>query len=177
MDERIERIIKRYGVRIVGDGTQLAVAPFIAKPQNAEDLDFLKAHKPEIISYIKAEKAKKEAEYQEYLRKLNGIEGLQEIRNALSDLESWHREFEKSFEDVGGMGVRQKPQYDFDALYAKYPRAAAYIRADNYSDASHYVKAAAGSKAKKRILDGDDPTTVIAEMETEWDTYCKNSID
>lgn len=69
------------------------------------------------------------------------------------------------------LGVRTKPKYDFDAMYAKYPRAKAYLDALEFSRASNYAKAAAGSKALEAIINGDDYNDAIATMIAEWDAY------
>ena len=80
------------------------------------------------------------------------------------------------FADVGGLGVRPRPQYDFDALYAKYPRAAAYLKADGMALAEHDVKAAAGRKARERIINGEDGSEALADAEAEWAAYCAEHI-
>ena len=38
------------------------------------------------------------------------------------------------------------------------------------------MKSAAGRKAKERIINGEDPATVLAEMETEWAEYCARRV-
>lgn len=170
----MKKIIAKYNIRIGGDGTQLEVEKRIVK--NPEDLAFVKSHKQEIIAFIKAEEEAKQRAFEERQAKIKAIDGLEEIRAALADVEAWHSEFEASFSDVGGLGVRPKPQYDFDALYAKYPRAAAYLKAESFEYASHYAKSAAGKKAKDRIINGEDHSKVIAEMESEWKAYCDNHL-
>lgn len=170
----MKELIAKYNIRIGGDGTQLAMDKRIAK--NPEDLAFVKSHKPEIMAFIKAEKEAKQKSIEERQAKIKAIEGLEEIRAALADVEAWHYELAASFFDVGGLGVRPKPQYDFDALYAKYPRAAAYLKAESFEYASHYAKSAAGKKAKERIINGEDPNKVITEMESEWKAYCDEHI-
>lgn len=108
--------------------------------------------------------------------KINAIPGLKEIQAAKEDLENWHYEFEDSFKDVGGMGVRPKPQYDFEALYKKYPRAYAFLKAEAYSRAANYAKAAAGKKALERIINGEECDAVLSEMESEWSAYCNEHV-
>ena len=66
----------------------------------------------------------------------------------------------------------QERQSKIDALKAKYPRAAAYLKAREWGCAAHYVKAKAGRDAEERIINGEDHATVIAEMEKSWDAYC-----
>lgn len=174
MKENIAKFIKQYNVRIHTDGVHLACDKRIAK--NAQDMAFMQEHKPEIMQYIKDEAAAKKAAAEERRRKIDAIEGLQEIRDARADLSRWHDEFNRSFRNVGGMGVRQKPEYDFAAMEARYPRAAAYLKAESYEYASHYAKSAAGKKALERIINGEDPNTVIADMEAEWKAHCDEHI-
>ena len=109
-------------------------------------------------------------------RLVNAIEGLKEIRDAEHDIENWHYEFNKSFENVGGLGVRPKPNYNFSEMYAKYPRAAAYIKADEYRNASNYRKSAIGQNALNKIVNGEDYVLVIENMEREWSEYCVEHI-
>ena len=170
----IAEIIKKYNIRIGGDGTQLAVDKSIAK--NPEDIAFVKAHKHEIMESIKAEADAKRRASEERAAKIAAIEGLDEIRAAHADLAAWHEEWNRSFDDVGGLGVRQKPEYDFGALNEKYPRAAAYLKAEAFENASNYAKASAGKKAKERIINGEDYETAIAEMESEWKKHCEEHI-
>ena len=66
----------------------------------------------------------------------------------------------------------QERQSKIYALQAKYPRAAAYLKAREWGCAAHYVKAKAGRDAEERIINGEDHATVIAEMEKSWDAYC-----
>ena len=56
-------------------------------------------------------------------------------------------------------------------MYAKYPRAKAYLEASAYANAEHYVKAAAGGKALEAIINGEDYAEAIAVMEADWSKY------
>lgn len=49
-------------------------------------------------------------------------------------------------------------------------------KAEAYEQAENYVKSAAGRKAKERIINGEDPATVLSEMETEWAEYCARRV-
>lgn len=141
--------------------------------RRAGDLDAVKAAKPEILAILMAEREAEERAYQERQEKINSIPGLKEIKEARRDLEKWSDEFRASFEseDGGGVGVRPKPKYDLAAMYAKYPRAKAYLLADEYADAANYAKAKAGEKAREAIINGEDPEAAIATMEAEWTAY------
>lgn len=174
MKFEIAEIIKKYNIRISKDGAQLACDKRIMK--DAEAVEFVKSHKAEIIAYIKNEEDAKRRAAEERKAKIAAIEGLEEIRDARADLAAWHEEFNASFNDVGGLGVRPKPEYDFDALNAQYPRAAAYLAAEAFEYAANYAKSAAGKKAKERIINGEDYKQAIADMEAEWKEHCEKHI-
>lgn len=69
-----------------------------------------------------------------------------------------------------------KPAVSITELYEKYPKAAAMLQAEAYSSASNVAKSSAGRKARERIIDGEDYTQVIADMEKEWTDYCDEHV-
>lgn len=172
---KIEEMIKKYNISIVENGVQIRVDMKIAK--HPADVEFVKSHKQEIMDFIRKAEKDARARLEERKRKIEAIEGLNEIRAAMDDMESWRNEFKASFKDVGGLGVRPKPEYDFPALFAKYPKAAAYLKAESFAFAHHDVKAAAGKLALERIIEGEDYEAVIADMESEWSEFCMNNLD
>lgn len=140
------------------------------------DWEKIVSAKEEIKTILLREFEAEQLAAEEREAKINAIPGLKEIQAAKTDLENWQYEFEESFKDVGGMGVRPKPQYDFEELYRKYPRASAYLKAEAYSRAANYAKASAGKKALERIINGEDCDAVLEEMESEWSAYCDEHI-
>lgn len=168
--------IKKYNIRIPKDHPDnLAIEATIIK-KNPSIVTILKANKQEIMSIIREEQAEQERAIEERKAKIASIEGLDIIRNARDDMRRWQEEFDKSFENVGGFGVREKPEYDFEEMERKYPRAAAYLKAEAYENASHYAKSAAGKEAKEKILNGEDYEKVIEEMEAKWRSHCSEHI-
>lgn len=179
-----QELIKAYGISLAAEykqgvgfvptGKLMVRRADLAKKNG--DFSTIVAEKREIIELLAEEEtARKEAE--ELRRaKIDSIPGLNEIRAAMADLKAWQKEFNDSFSDCGGLGVRSKPVYDFDELYATYPRAAAYLKAEQYGDADNYVKSAAGEKALEAIINGADPSDTIAAMESEWNAYCDKHI-
>lgn len=137
------------------------------------DFDMIVSCKPEIMRILTEEREAERKSCQERQDKIIAIPGIIEIKDAMDDLRRWHEEFEKSFDDVGGLGVRPMPEYDFSALNDKYPRAAAYFKAKNYADADNYAKSSAGEKALERIINGEDYEEAIKAMESEWGAYCE----
>ena len=165
----ISEIIDRYGIFLMPDG-RIGIH-FLESGDKM--FDYIKEHKQEIVDYIKAEKEREKREYEERERKIASIEGLKEIKAAIADLQDWQDEFDRSFDDVGGLGVRKKPEYDLKAMKARFPRAAAYLEAESFDFSSNYNKSKAGRKAKERILNGEDYVSAIADMKNEWDAYIK----
>lgn len=175
-----KELIKAYNIKLTikWDGTKhaptgtLMITDGVAC-RRAGDLDAVKAAKPEILAVLMAEREAEERADQERQEKINSIPGLAEIKAAQEDLAKWNQEFQGSFESEcgGGVGVRPKPQYDLAVLYAKYPRAKAYLLADQYAHAENYAKANTGEKAVRAIMNGEDPEATIAVMEAEWKEY------
>lgn len=61
--------------------------------------------------------------------------------------------------------MRAKPKDNIDELKKKYPRAAAYLVAENESLKSNYELAAIGKKALEAIINGENHEKVMEEME------------
>ena len=176
-------LIDRYSIRLsieykggkaIPTGSLYIADGLLAKETG--DWEQIVSAKEKIKEILLREADEEQQAAEERKAKINAIPGLKEIQAAKEDLENWHYEFEDSFKDVGGMGVRPKPQYDFEALYKKYPRASAYLKAEVYSRAANYAKAAAGKKALERVINGEDCDTVMSEMEAEWATFCDEHI-
>lgn len=179
----IAALIKRYDIGLkteykngkeVLTGAIYALETRKLKSDNA--MEIIRARKPEIYNYLVDRRNAEIKAAEERQAKIDAIEGLKELKAARVDLASWHKEFEKSFDDVGGLGVRSKPNYDLKAMSEKYPRAAAYIKADAWACAANFEKASAGRKAKERIINGEEPALVLREMEKEWDEACRSHI-
>lgn len=167
-------LIDKYRITLHTDGEQIRVPGGLALPP--EELEEIKSRKPEIVEELRRRKAEHDAALAEYKRKLDALSpGIEAIEAARAAVRDWHRRFNDSFEhgNYGGEGVGAPPPKDAVKLACEqYPREAAYLRAHEWSGAAHFVKAAAGKRAKDRILDGDDPAEALADMEAEWRAYC-----
>lgn len=62
-------------------------------------------------------------------------------------------EWEDSFNDVGGLGVRPAPKYNFKEMREEYPQAFAYIRAMHMEEKPRLEKVA--REAMEQILNGN----------------------
>lgn len=84
------------------------------------------------------------------------VPGIDELRRALDGHAHYHADFERAMEDEmrDGINMPRRPASDIAALQAQYPRAALYLKAEDYSLASHYAKASAGDKAMAILRNG-----------------------
>ena len=75
--------------------------------------------------------------------------GLAELRAAIEDEDRYQREFQQMMEDGDNDGVKPPAPMiaNVGELQKKYPRAAAYLRAESYRYAANDAKSEAGHKA------------------------------
>lgn len=166
----IIEMIKKYDIRDVGDGR---IGIYNMKDVE-KHIDEINAKKPEILAHFAAEEAERKARED----KINAIEGLKELTKAINDEIAYNEAFNRMMEDEYNDGVNppSKPKVRSAELKKQYPRAAAYIKAENWECASHYAKVGAGKRAKERIINGEDYATVLADMEAEWSAHCAEHI-
>lgn len=134
----------------------------------------IKARKPEILEYIRTKREAEEQAWKERRDKINSIPGLNEIRAARADVDSWHRELNASFEreDCGGLGVRPAPKYDFEDMYRKYPVATAFLKIEGLEYSANYELAAIGKRAKEALIENPENYAAILEtMEKEQEEF------
>lgn len=170
-----QKLIKEYGLypekRVDSDGWRATGRIGTRKADAVERdnaLPVIKENKLEIINILTAEWEQEKKEAAERKRRIKAIEGLEEIRAAKYEIERWHSDFNEWFECENDVTFRSKPKHNIKSLYAKYPRAAAYLQAEGYYLSSNYAKSSAGEKALEKIINGEDYTQAIAEMQHEW---------
>ena len=160
----IEQLIRRYTLSLtINPATnQEALLADLKAIKRDNATEEIKQKKAEIMEYLRAEKAEKERLAEEAQKKakerserIKQIDGLKEIQDAIEDLEQWQYEFDRSFDDVGGLGVRPMPEYDIKAMRQKYPRADAYLRAENEWLKSNYELSDIGKRALEEVIFGD----------------------
>lgn len=97
------------------------------------------------------------------------VTGISEIENARDEWAEYHRKVARQHETEDGCCEwPRKPSVIVADLVARYPVAAAWLRAEGFSYAANDLKAGAGLRALERLGAGEDHETVIAEMEAEW---------
>lgn len=170
-----QEMIKRYQITFApNDTTKLMVSG--VKRVKAEDmLDEVIARKAEIIAILTAECEAAEKAAAEREAKIAAIEGLDEIYAAIEEHEQHRAAFERAMYRGDGI-LPGMPKSDIKALYAKYPRAAAYIQASEYSNSENLTQMGIGIRAKERIINEEDCKKVLADMEKEWGDYCHEHI-
>lgn len=145
-----------------------------ARPRNQRELDqygeWVKSHKELLIAEIKAienEKAEREA-------KIQAIEGLKELKAAIAQEQYEYEQRQKRWESESLSSILPKPpQVDVEELKTKYPKAWAYVKAENWTQSNNSGKRQAGKKALERIIAGENHEQVLADMEAEWSEYAK----
>ena len=174
----INKIIETYNLKLEIKNDQPTGRIMVLNTAYAKKagIDPIKQNRPSVYQELLSRRQASLDAVKSRAEAIDGIEGLKEIRAAIDDLEAWNREFERSFDDVGGLGVRPKPKYDLDDMCQRYPRAAAYLKAESWEYSGHYVKAGCGKTAKEKIINGEDYGQAIAEMEKEWSDYCQEHI-
>lgn len=170
----IPEIVKKYAIN-VNPNKSLRVRREILKHE--DDKAYITTHREEIIAYIEEQKAIKEQKHLERLKKMNAIEGLQELEDASIAWKEYRIAYRHFIEDDAEGKAPKKPEASLEELVRKYPRANAYMKAENYAySSSNNVRATAGKKALERILNGEDYKQAIADMKKEWHDYCEEHV-
>lgn len=106
------------------------------------------------------------------------IEGLNELRNAIDMEENYRYNVRCMVENEYNDGANsvKKPMVTVAEIAKKYPRASAYIKAEEWANGNNYTRSTAGRKAMEKIVNGQDYNEAITAMENEWNTYCLRSM-
>ena len=94
------------------------------------------------------------------------VSGYSELRKEINADEAHFERQRVAMSRSVGIGERKSLRSE---LEAKYPAAAAYIKAESFSEASNFEKASAGREAMKKIKTGYNPQNAISEMERKWE--------
>lgn len=168
----VEMLVNALSIGLVGEN-KLCVNN--ARGLTDKEKAVLVNRKPETVKYLIEKKAAEEERRAERTRRIESIEGLEEIRAALYELEKFHEEFENAMEEGNGF-LPARPAVNVDALRALFPRANAYLEAEAWSMAAHYMKSACGREALEKIIYDDSANghiEIIAEMKKKWSDYGK----
>lgn len=98
-----KQLIDRYNISLAEERPGCFYSPNARKIRADHAEEILRKNKPEIMRILTAEKEEREREIAEYNKKVQSIPGLAEIEAAEEDVESWRKEWEASFDDVGAL--------------------------------------------------------------------------
>lgn len=157
-------ILEHSGLSFDLRGDMMAVSP------RDKAVKLVKAHPAEVQEIKAALLAEKAEKRETTVRRHNfrsAIPGLKELEVAKAEQAAYREAFARAVDSGDGI-YPAKPKSDPAELSARYPMAAAILRAESYSRATNYHKASAGRKAVERILDGEDWEKVIGDMEADW---------
>ena len=144
----------------------------VTRKVSPKQIEQIKARKDEIIDELLKREAAEKAAAAARESKINAIEGLKELEAAINAQDDYHHEINRRFENEALSSILPaQPKANIKELKEKYPRAAAYIKAENWKYANNYAKVAAGQKALERIINGENHEQVLADMEAEWDAH------
>lgn len=169
MELTIERMVEVYQIHKSKEGKIRVYETIVKRPEHYK---FVVEHKAEILAYLDAKEVAAKRAHDERMAKLNAIEGLRELEDAKYALKSYYSSYNRYIEQGAEGKEPEKPEANLDELIRKYPRANAYLKAKEYSFASHFAKSRAGDRAEERILNGEDYNQAIDDMEKEWKDYC-----
>lgn len=157
-------ILEHSGLSFALMGGKMAVSP------REKAVKLVKAHPAEVQEIKAALLAEKAEERETTVRRHNfrsAIPELKELEVAKAEQAAYREAFARAVDSGDGI-YPAKPKSDPSELSARYPMAAAMLRAESYSRAANYRKASAGRKAVERILDGENWEKAIGDMEAEW---------
>ena len=167
----VQEMINKYNIVLMPDN--------IIKASNVKGdaaIAELKAAKPEIVAILTAKKEAEDKAYADYEAKVDAIEGLKEIEILRGEWYNYESAFDRMMDTGSSVLSAKYPSTTLKDIYIKYPRAAAYLKAQSWHNASNYMKANAGRKAEEKILNGEDYLAAIAEMEKEFSDYCEQHV-
>ena len=103
------------------------------------------------------------------------VPGLPELRAARNYDQSQQESFSRSVYGGSGRLTGNPNSNTYASLAKRYPRAAAYLRAESWSTASNDVKASAGRNAMNAIASGKSYKAAIREMEERWRRHSRRT--
>lgn len=132
---------------------------------------------PMIKEYLADKKEQDKKDRTEKAARLEStIPGLAEVRAAIADNDRYREEFHRMMDDGDNDGCCPPAKaVDLDAVFDQYPLAHLYIKAEGYTYAAHYAKAAAGKKAVALLENGGSAEAAAAILdnwlppESHWD--------
>lgn len=167
MEMKIKELVEKYKMFLSSDGTRLGVRE-MEQAKTDGMMDTIKAQKDDIMSFLKEKKAAEEKAAKERIEKINAIEGLKEIQEAIQEQETWTRKFNYNMNnEYTSSIVSSRPEDRVETLKEKYPRAAAYLKAESLFLSENSDISNIGKSALDKIINGEDFVSVMKKVEEE----------
>ena len=170
-----EKMIQKYNIRLGVNKDKLVVDSKIGR--SAKDKQYIKEHRDELLEILIDREEKKEQELQEKRKRIESIQGLKELQKTIADWNRYSSAMSRYIERDCTGNAPEKPKKTIAEVKQEYSKAAAYVKADQWSYSSHYFKSSCGERAKEAILNGEDFETAIDDMVTAWKKYTEESVD
>jgi hypothetical protein len=125
-----------------------------------------------IEEILKSEDALMESAWRTQQEKIRSIPGIEIVMAARNEWRAYFEKMRAFLRNDSSGSPPLIPLTDIDALAVQYPKASAFMDALEFSEEPSEAKAVAGDHAMARIIDDEDPATVIREMVVEWKELC-----
>lgn len=167
-NEEIQSMVYRYHIKATGDGR----IQFYKMPgMTDEDIERVKAAKPEIMAFFEWKKERDERRTQTF----ESIPGVVELRDALLEMANYNRALNEALERDAG--VFPKPpavgRDGIKVLKEKYPEAVFALEVENGRFKSNFELADIAEKAYYALCDGRPWQEVKAEYEADKKNFVK----
>lgn len=140
-------------------------------PEAKKNIDAIKAAKPELIAYFKAEERRLAEEARKKEEFFNSIPGVRELLAAADEWEDFHVKFERCMDEGNGR-LPAKPKSSIKELKERYPDAAFAIQVrDEYQLGHNYELSAIAKRAYEALRAGKTPAEVKEIYEKEKDEW------
>lgn len=163
----IKDMIAKYNIRLTTHNGDVALR--LGHTPTAADRQYIVDNKQNIISILQQQAEEAQAARAARQAKIDAIEGLSILQDAIYQWRRYYAAQERRYDDESMSSISiTPPEVSVNELKQKYPRADAYLKALDYSNAANAYKAIAGQKALERIINGEDHQTALEDMEREW---------
>jgi len=152
--------------------------PDIAIIDQAQPFRLRRAVAEMLLAQARDERDERNAYRQARRAKVAEIPGLAALRAAVAERNRYRDAMREMMEDEDNDGVNppRQPTADFSQLIASFPRAWAYLRAEEMAAAANYSKSAEGRRALAEIVNGAGPEA-LAAAEARWADTARNMVD
>ena len=163
----IKAMIEHYDIVRVGDN--IGIRKNI--PEAKKNVDDIRAAKPHIVAYFKAEESRRADEARKKEETFNSIPGVRELLAAADERENYNYDFQRCMDEGNGR-LPAKPKSSIKELKERYPDAAFAIQVmDEYQLGHNYELISIAKRAYEALRDGQAVAEVRTSYEKEKDEW------